>query len=67
MIGSKKYIKYQGVCSKCGLKFDNVEEAEKHEDIYQLGHIVKGSQSFDTRSYVTDLVGRCQIGIKKLK
>ena len=67
MIGSKKYVKFSGTCSKCGLTFDKAEDAQKHEDLFQLGHIVKIEESFDLSTYIDDLKQRCMSSIKRLK
>lgn len=67
MIGSEKYVKFSGTCSKCGLNFDNAEDARKHEDLFQIGHIVNVKESFDLSTYLNDLKQRCKSGIKRLK
>lgn len=67
MIGSKKYVKFEGTCSMCGMKFDKPEEAQQHESLFGLQHIIKSQQSFDLSSYISDLIGMCKPGIRKLK
>jgi len=67
MIGSEKYVKFSGTCSKCGLNFDKAEDAQKHEDLFQLGHIVNIKESFNLSLYIDDLKQRCKSSIKRLK